>query len=73
MRKIKRYTEWQSMPYEENQKYDEFELLQLMSRNKGIPKIIIDEALRHDKLSDAKTFRGLNRDGIIAASLYILA
>ena len=25
----------------------------------------------HKKISEAKTFRGLNRDGIIAASLYV--
>ena len=40
----------------------------------GIPKIIVDEALRqHKKLSEEKTFRGDNRDGIIAASIYIAA
>ena len=27
MRKIRRYTEWQSMPYEEKAQYDEFENL----------------------------------------------
>ena len=46
--------------------------LKTLSRNSGIPKIIIDEALRqHKKLSEMKTFRGSNRDGIIAASVYI--
>ena len=45
-----------------------------MSKNAGIPKIIVDEALRqHKKLSEEKTFRGDNRDGIIAASIYIAA
>ena len=71
MRKIKRYTEWQSMPYKEKSQYDEFERIKTLSRNAGIPKIIIDEALRqHKKLSEMKTFRGSNRDGIIAASIY---
>jgi len=74
MRKIRRYTEWQSMPYKEKSQYDEFETIKLMSRNAGIPKIIVDEALRqHKKLSEEKTFRGDNRDGIIAASIYIAA
>ena len=72
MRKIRRYTEWQSMPYKEKAQYDEFEKIKALSRQAGIPKIIIDEALRqHKKLSELKTFRGCNRDGIIAASVYI--
>ena len=72
MRKIRRYTEWQSMPYKEKAQYDEFVRIQIMASNAGISKIIIDEALRyHKKISEQKTFRGLNRDGIIAASIYI--
>jgi transcription initiation factor TFIIB len=72
MRKIRRYTEWQSMPYKEKSQYDEFQKIQTLSRQAGIPKIIIDEALRyHKKISEMKTFRGCNRDGIIAASIYI--
>ena len=35
-------------------------------------KKLRDEALRqHKKISSMKTFRGFNRDGIIAASVYI--
>ena len=49
MRKIRRYTEWQSMPYKEKAQYDEFEKIKTLSRNAGIPKIIIDEALRKKK------------------------
>ena len=72
MRKIRRYTEWQSMPYREKSQYDEFQWISAMSKNAGIPKIIVDEALRqHKKISEHKTFRGLNRAGIIAASIYI--
>uniref|UniRef100_A0AB39J7G7 Transcription Initiation Factor Tfiiib n=1 Tax=Florenciella sp. virus SA2 TaxID=3240092 RepID=A0AB39J7G7_9VIRU len=72
MRKIKRYTEWQSMPYKEKSKYDDFQLINLIAKNAGIPKIITDDAIRYyDKLSEVKTFRGLNRDGILAASIYI--
>lgn len=72
MRKIKRYTEWQSMPYKEKSNYDEFQRITIIAKNAGIPQIIIDEALRfHKKISGHKTFRGLNRDGIIAASIYI--
>ena len=72
MRKIKRYTEWQSMPYKEKAKYDDFQVITMMATNSGIPKIIIDDAIRYyDKISEAKTFRGLNRDGLLAASIYI--
>ncbi len=72
MRKIRRYTEWQSMPYEEKTQYDEFEKIKVHANIAGIAKIIVDEALRqHKQLSSMKTFRGDNRDGIIAASVYI--
>ena len=72
MRKIKRYTEWQSMPYKEKSKYDDFQIITSIAKNSGIPKIIIDDAIRYyNKISEAKTFRGLNRDGLLAASIYI--
>ena len=72
MRKIKRYTEWQSMPYKEKSQYDEFQRIINMGQNSGISKMICDDAIRYHKIiSEYKTFRGLNRDGIIAASIYI--
>ena len=44
-----------------------------MAQNSGIPKMIIDDAIKyHKKISEYETtFRGDNRDGIIAASIYI--
>jgi transcription initiation factor TFIIB len=73
MRKIRRYTEWQSMPYKEKSQYDEFQRITIMSQNAGMPKMIIDDAMRyHKKISEYElTFRGDNRDGILAASIYI--
>lgn len=72
MRKIKRYSEWQSMPYKEKSQYDEFQRIINMAQNGNISRIIIDDAIRYHKIiSDNTTFRGLNRDGIIAASIYI--
>lgn len=72
MLKIKRYTEWQSMPYKEKSQYDEFQRISCMALQGGISKIIIDDAIRlHKRISEHQTFRGLNRDGIIAASIYI--
>ena len=59
MRKIRRYTDWQSMPYKEKSQYDEFQLITNIAQNSGIPKIIIDEATRiHKKISETKTYRG---------------
>mgnify|MGYP004317668181 CR=1 FL=1 len=37
MRKIRRYTEWQSMPYKEKSQYDEFQRISIMANNAGIP------------------------------------
>ncbi len=73
MRKIRRYTEWQSMPYKEKSQYDEFQIITTMAQHAGIPKMIIDDAISyHKKISESDTtFRGDNRDGIIAASIYI--
>ena len=44
MRKVRRYTEWQSMPYKEKSQYDEFERIKLLANNANVPKVIIDEA-----------------------------
>jgi transcription initiation factor TFIIB len=72
MRKIRRYTEWQSMPYKEKSQYDEFQRITILAKQGGIPKMIIEDAIRyHKQISEAKTFRGLNRAGIIAASIYL--
>jgi len=73
MRKIRRYTEWQSMPYKEKAQYDDFQFIITMAQNAGIPKKIIDDALLyHKKISESETrFRGENKDGIMAASIYI--
>jgi transcription initiation factor TFIIB len=73
LRKIKRYTEWQSMPYKEKSQYDEFERIRIMCQNAGIPKLISDDAINfHKKISEYElTFRGENRDGILAASIYL--
>ncbi len=72
MMKIRRYTEWQSMPYREKAQYDMFQKITTLAQNKGISKMIIDEALRvHKRISEHKTFRSLNRDGVVSASIYI--
>tara|TARA_B100001057_G_scaffold434136_1_gene463510 strand:- start:1678 stop:2754 length:1077 start_codon:yes stop_codon:yes gene_type:complete len=73
-RKIRRYTEWQSMPYREKARYDEFQRITAHATAAGLPRVLVDEAMRyHKRISEAKTFRGVNRDGIIAASIYLAA
>jgi transcription initiation factor TFIIB len=73
LRKIKRYTEWQSMPYKEKSQYDDFQTITTMARNANIPQIIIDTAMvYHKQISDTNvSFRGANRDGVLAASIYL--
>jgi len=72
MKTIRKWTEWQSMPHKEKSLYDEFQYITIMAQNAGIPKIFIDDAMvRHKEISEQKMFRGMNRDGIKAASIYI--
>ncbi len=72
MKKIRKWTEWQSMPHKEKSLYEEFQFITLMAQNSGIPKLFIDDAMTiHKDISAQKMFRGLNRDGIKAASIYI--
>lgn len=72
MRRIRKWTEWQSMPHKEKSLYEEFQFITVMAQNAGIPKIFIDKAMYiHKDISEQKMFRGLNRDGIKAASIYI--
>lgn len=72
MRKIRRFTEWQSMPYKEKSQYDDFQVINIYASHAGISKLIIECAIRYyNKISSERTYRGLNRDGLIAASIYI--
>ena len=45
MKKIRKWTEWQSMPHREKSLYDVFQYITAMAQNSGIPKIFIDEAM----------------------------
>ena len=72
MKKIRKWTEWQSTPHREKSLYEEFQFITIMAQNAGIPKIFIDYAMIvHKDISEQKMFRGMNRDGIKAASIYI--
>ena len=72
MKRIRKWTEWHAMPHKEKSLYDEFQFITTMAQNAGIPKIFIDDAMSiHKDISEQKMFRGLNRDGMKAASIYI--
>jgi transcription initiation factor TFIIB len=72
MKKVRKWTEWQSMPHKEKSLYDEFQFITIMAQNAGIPRIFIDDAMAiHKDISEQKMFRGMNRDGIKSASIYI--
>ena len=72
MKRIRKWTEWGAMPHREKSLYEEFQFITTMAQNAGIPKIFIDDAMSiHKDISEQKMFRGMNRDGIKAASIYI--
>ena len=72
MKRIRKWTEWGAMPHREKSLYEEFQFITIMAQNAGIPKIFIDDAMSiHKDISEQKMFRGMNRDGIKAASIYI--
>ena len=72
MKKIRKWTEWQSMPHREKSLYEEFQFITIMAQNAGVPRIFIDYAMIvYKDISAQKMFRGMNRDGIKAASIYI--
>ena len=73
MLKIARYADWHSMPYKEKIQYDDFQHIAIMAGNASMSKMIVNEACTYYKMiSEHQSFRGLNRDGIIAASIYIV-
>ena len=73
MQKIKRYINWQSTPYKEKTQYDQFQTIRTIAQNSGIPLVIINDAIMYHKkiMEYDQSFRGDNKDGLIAASVYI--
>jgi transcription initiation factor TFIIIB Brf1 subunit/transcription initiation factor TFIIB len=73
MHKIRCYTEWQSVPYKEKTRYDEFQYIAASASAAGLPRIIVDEAMFVYKtiMDNPVSFRGDVRDGIILASIHV--
>ena len=72
MKKIRQWTEWHSVPHREKSLYEEFQFITIIAQNAGIPKKFIEDAMIiHKEISEQKMFRGLNRDAMKSASIYI--
>jgi transcription initiation factor TFIIB len=72
MKRLRKWTEWQATTHKEKSLYEEFQFITIMAQNAGIPKIFIDHAMSiHKDMLEQRMFRGMNRDGIKSASIYI--
>ena len=71
MKKIQRFTEWQSMPAKEHVLLKDFQFISNICQNEGLPKIIIDDALYFHKcvMECDLHNRGSNRMGQIIGSV----
>ena len=71
MNQIRKYQQYQGMPYKERSLYKVFVDIQLNCNKHNIPKKIVDEAKSlYSIISVTKISRGANRKGIIAACVY---
>ncbi len=72
IRVMRKYHLWNSTSYRERTLYNVFDTLTLHAVNHGINKCIVDEAKTlYKQVSDLKIFRGDNRRGLIATSIYM--
>jgi len=71
MNQIRRYNNFQGMPYKERSKYKVFNKITEKCNNHNINVKIINEAKSlYSNISEIKISRGSNRSGIIAACVY---
>ena len=71
MNQIRKYQQWNGMPYKERSLYKVFLTIQEICTKHNLPNIIINEAKSLYKItSSTKISRGSNRNGIIAACVY---
>lgn len=72
MKNLRRWSKWQSMPHKEKMLHEEFQLIGTYASNSGIPKVFIEHAKTIFKdLYEQKTFRGMKRDAMRAACIWI--
>ena len=71
MNQIRRYQNFNGMPYKERSKYKVFNIITETCQKNNISTKIINEAKSlYNNISDIKISRGSNRTGIIAACVY---
>ena len=71
MYKIRKYQQWNGMPYKERSLLKVFQDISRICKKEGIPEIIIKEAhVLYKIVSGTKISRGANRLGIIASCVY---
>tara|TARA_B100002051_G_C16742699_1_gene645328 strand:- start:248 stop:1195 length:948 start_codon:yes stop_codon:yes gene_type:complete len=71
MNKIRKYQQWNGMPYKERSKYKVFNEITLICKKNEIPPVIINEAKSlYNIITQTKISRGSNRIGIIGACVY---
>ena len=72
MKNLRKWSKWQSMPHKEKMLHEEFQLIGTYASNAGIPKVFIDMAKSIFKdLYEQKNFRGMKRDAMRAACIWI--
>ena len=71
MNQIRKYQQWNGMPYKERSLYKVFLDIQEVCKRHNLPNIIINESKSlYTIISQTKISRGSNRKGIIAACVY---
>ena len=71
MNQIRKYQQWNGMPYKERSLYKVFLEIQEVCKKHNLPSIIINDAKSlYSIVSKTKISRGSNRKGIIAACVY---
>lgn len=72
MKNLRRWAKWQSMPHKEKMLHEEFQLIHIYATNAGISKLFINHAkVIYKDLYEQKNFRGMKRDAIRAACIWI--
>ena len=72
MKNLRKWSKWQSMPHKEKMLHEEFQLISTYANNAGLPKVFIDMAKSIFKdLYEQKNFRGMKRDAMRAACIWI--
>lgn len=72
IKRMIRYDSWNKMPYKERSQYNVFTTITNLSKHNQLPPIIIEQSKAYYKLiSENSISRGSNRNGLIAACVYM--